>query len=716
MAKTKVAVVGGGVSALAAVYALTSDEGVASEYEFTFYQLGHRLGGKGASGRNMDDDKGKRIEEHGLHIWFGFYENAFRWMKDAYEKLARQSGPIRTWEQAFHKHSYVVLMETMQTGLEPWTFVFPENTDVPGTGSIFPTPLAYAEMAVEWLIKWLEGRIDIQAATSEPPKAGPPHVEAAVTAARILGPQPRPERAPSHGSFIDKGPLPPALHPVTSLLERALTVLRSLDRDVSTHSALDHSAISWLIEEAMKVAWWFLEDKVDTDLEARKLWIAINLTGSAVAGMINDDVFFHGFNHLDRYDLCEWLAMNGANDTTIKKSGAIRGIYDLVFGFVGGDVNKGAFAAGTALRGILRMLFTYKGALMYRMEAGMGDIVATPFYEVLVRRGVKFNFFHRVTELAVDGNNVSKITIQKQARLLDEAAGYYPLVPVCELPCWPSTPRYELLESGAEIAANSLIDFESSWSLPWKESETITLEVGTHFDKVILAASIAALADIAKPMLHANPRLQASVNGVATCQTQALQLWLARTTTELGWQKPDWLTEDPVVGAYNEPIDTWADMTDLLPREDWRASPPKSIAYFCGPWIDNPDGIAPYSDHEFPRREKARYEKVVATFMSEHVRGLWPAFTDADVRSRYTRVNLDPTERYVLSVPGSTALRLKANESGFANVVLCGDWTDNGFNAGCVEAAVMGGLWAANALSGFPAAADILGSDRTPST
>ena len=127
MPKTKVAVVGGGVSALAAVYALTSDENVAANYEFTFYQLGHRLGGKGASGRNMEPDKGKRIEEHGLHIWFGFYENAFRWMKDAYAKLDRQSGAIRTWDQAFHKHSYVVLMETMNSGLEPWTFVFPEN-------------------------------------------------------------------------------------------------------------------------------------------------------------------------------------------------------------------------------------------------------------------------------------------------------------------------------------------------------------------------------------------------------------------------------------------------------------------------------------------------------------------------------------------------------------------------------------------------------------
>jgi uncharacterized protein with NAD-binding domain and iron-sulfur cluster len=32
--------------------------------------------------------------------------------------------------------------------------------------------------------------------------------------------------------------------------------------------------------------------------------------------------------------------------------------------------------------------------------------------------------------------------------------------------------------------------------------------------------------------------------------------------------------------------------------------------------------------------------------------------------------------------------------------VLAGDWTDNGLNAGCIEAAVVSGLQAANAILG----------------
>jgi len=60
----KVAIVGGGCAGITAAFELTRPvhEG---KYEVTVYQLGWRLGGKGASGRGPSD----RIEEHGLHLW-----------------------------------------------------------------------------------------------------------------------------------------------------------------------------------------------------------------------------------------------------------------------------------------------------------------------------------------------------------------------------------------------------------------------------------------------------------------------------------------------------------------------------------------------------------------------------------------------------------------------------------------------------------------------
>ncbi len=71
----KIVVLGGGTSALTAVYEITNKANWKEDYDITIYQLGWRLGGKGASGRNRKT--ANRIEEHGLHLWFGFYDNAF---------------------------------------------------------------------------------------------------------------------------------------------------------------------------------------------------------------------------------------------------------------------------------------------------------------------------------------------------------------------------------------------------------------------------------------------------------------------------------------------------------------------------------------------------------------------------------------------------------------------------------------------------------------
>jgi len=54
----------------------------------------------------------------------------------------------------------------------------------------------------------------------------------------------------------------------------------------------------------------------------------------------------------------------------------------------------------------------------------------------------------------------------------------------------------------------------------------------------------------------------------------------------------------------------------------------------------------------------------------------------------------------VLSLPGTGRLRLRADESGYDNLVLAGDWLDTGLNAGCIESAVMSGIQAANAVNG----------------
>jgi hypothetical protein len=97
----------------------------------------------------------------------------------------------------------------------------------------------------------------------------------------------------------------------------------------------------------------------------------------------------------------------------------------------------------------------------------------------------------------------------------------------------------------------------------------------------------------------------------------------------------------------------------------------------------------------------------------------WDMLADPDGRqgparldSQYLRVNIDPSERYVLSVPGSTGYRLTANGAGIANLFLAGDWTACGINAGCVEGAVTSGMLAARAITGSTARKIAFESDR----
>jgi uncharacterized protein with NAD-binding domain and iron-sulfur cluster len=95
----RVVILGGGMAGLTAAWAL-SDPAASEVESVTVYQRGWRLGGKGASSRGAHG----RIEEHGLHVWLGYYENAFRLLRQVYGELDRPvtapGCPITTWRDA----------------------------------------------------------------------------------------------------------------------------------------------------------------------------------------------------------------------------------------------------------------------------------------------------------------------------------------------------------------------------------------------------------------------------------------------------------------------------------------------------------------------------------------------------------------------------------------------------------------------------------------
>ncbi|HEY5109114.1 MAG TPA: FAD-dependent oxidoreductase, partial [Acidimicrobiales bacterium] len=145
------------------------------------------------------------------------------------------------------------------------------------------------------------------------------------------------------------------------------------------------------------------------------------------------------------------------------------------------------------------------------------------------------------------------------------------------------------------------------------------------------------------------------------------------------------------------------------------------IAYFCGVMADQPDQAS--ADKEVASSIEA--------LLHDYATVLWPDATDDNgafdwshlyapgrgaapserLAAQYLRANVVPTERYVLTPAGSTVHRLAPDALVVAdptgpdhcpNLYLAGDWTLNGVNGGCVEAATMSGMQAARAVCGTP--------------
>src|SRR5262249_29073535 len=148
------------------------------------------------------------------------------------------------------------------------------------------------------------------------------------------------------------------------------------------------------------------------------LWILLDFFSAVISGVLADGVLFQGFSVLDDYDFREWLARHGASELTLN-SATLRAYYDYFFAYENGDPARPTLAAGVALYHLLRLTFTYKTSIFWEMQAGMGDAVVAPLYEVLERRGVKFAFFHRIESLGLsdDGSQVATIQVARQATL-----------------------------------------------------------------------------------------------------------------------------------------------------------------------------------------------------------------------------------------------------------------------------------------------------------
>lgn len=691
--RQKIAVIGSGVGAMTATYAITTIPGWEKLYDITVYQMGWRCGGKGASGRNMG--KNARIEEHGLHIWAGFYENAFRLMRDCYQTMNEKGirdpkAPLGTVDTAFKGLSHFFIAEDIPgpdgaPSLHPWRIDFETNSNVPGVPNkdgkdeMLPTPFAYFQMLVEAVARFFDRGMVGQVRTHH---VLPDHFQSGF---RRLG-------------LSVAAPTP--FHHLHALASR----LSDNPHQHRTHETMHLAALAAHAQN------WHHDrmETLDDGDEARRMGYMVSLASAFFRGAVDTGLFRAGFDAIDDQEISAWLLHFGASHEAVY-SALFRGCYDYVFGYPGGVTNDRGVGAGTAIRGLLRLAFTYKGNLFYKMQAGMGDTIFAPYYLVLKSRGVKFRFFNAATALRLDRQKlgIHAIDMVEQAALA--GPDYDPLVNVNDLLCWPSQPDWTQLQPGTYPEG---VDFECEKDPP--QGKKYTLHHGKDFDQVILGASLGSIPYLAKELIAAEPRWRAMVANVHTVATQAAQFWLNRTAADLGWDalvaahnsgpQTDLKT---VITSFAEPLDTWADMSDLLVREAWpKKDPPVQLAYFCSPAHDVGVDPGPYTE-----RVRAWADSDLTRMWPGSAKGgkfdlslLWGPDQTPEERfqSQYFRQNFYGSERYVLSLPGSVQYRLPPDDSGFENLYLAGDWTRCGINAGCVEAATISGLVAARGLTGHP--------------
>lgn len=695
MGKTKIAILGGGVGAMSAAFELTSEADWQERYEITVYQMGWRLGGKGASGRNAA--LSQRIEEHGLHFWLGFYENAFRMIRQCYAENARPlTDPLATWSEAFKPCNEVTVEDHVNGEWIPWLLTFTPNPDTPGDTLQLPSIWEILGTAIEFLRNLLV-KSKIPALDPEEHGLFRGRVGAFLGAVGLEG------AAVTHaGEQI----LRAAHHHVRKTAERGG------QREPQAHSMLREMLETYRQWLARRMETGTTPEEAAKNEEWRRFWIMSEFAITNMIGVIVDGVLLKGFSAINEYDYKEWLTRHGASDT-VANCGLVQSFYDLFFS------PYTTVEAGTYLKGISRILFTYRGSVYWRMQAGMGDTIFAPMYEVLKKRGVQFRFFHKVEALhpSEDGKAVGSIDMARQATV--KAGDYEPLVRVRRLPCWPSEPLYDQLVEGEELKRRG-VNLESYWA-DWQNVERCTLVRGQDFDQVVFGISLGSVPILCSELVAARPAWQAMVDHVQTTATQAFQAWLLADAAALGW--PYWQNELPLVSAFTEPMDTFADMSHLLLREEWPAdATPQSIAYFCGPMPDVP--LPPPTEHGFPASQAEAVYQTSLEFMNESCGKLLPGTQrregkcdfslladaghgegEARLRAQWFRANVDPSERYVITVKGSTKYRLASAESGFENLFLAGDWTNNGFDAGCVEAATASGMQAAAGILGRPSRA-----------
>ncbi|MFZ0015183.1 MAG: FAD-dependent oxidoreductase, partial [Acidimicrobiia bacterium] len=325
--RRKIAILGGGMAGLAAAWRL-SEPGWEDRFSrITVYQRGWRLGGKGASSRGVNG----RIEEHGLHIWLGYYENSFRMVREIYGELDRAAtdpgSPILTWDEAFQPVTDVGFEDFDGTRWKHWVATFRPNDELPGDEDADSGAMTVAGFVVRALRLVADFYSSLDTA---PPRTG-----------LVLSNSPR----PPGGDDVWRGALGAVIASLIAGAMQTVTLIKEAQQRVGVEAA-------WLspLGATLDSLHAALRDLAMGDDRARRIWSLIDLVMTTARGIVADGLILdpRGFTAINDQDYRDWIRRHGASQETLD-SALVRGMYDLTFANQHGDPARPRFAAGTGL-------------------------------------------------------------------------------------------------------------------------------------------------------------------------------------------------------------------------------------------------------------------------------------------------------------------------------------------------------------------------------
>ncbi len=227
----------------------------------------------------------------------------------------------------------------------------------------------------------------------------------------------------------------------------------------------------------------------------------------------------------DKDEFRDWIVRHGVPQS-LSWSPPIQELYCAAFGFEDGDRDKPNMGAGVNAQVLFLSTMRCSGHIGYHMNGGTGDVLITPLYQVLKKRGVKFEFWHRVEDIRLGRTadngasltqEVDEVEMSVQVKLKNPQAEYQPFVTVKGVEAWPSNPLYDQLDL-EDVEEFKKYDLESLYT-PWVPAGKKVLKRGKDFDKVVLAIPVGGLHHMTKDLAKASVSWKNMLDHVKTVPT-----------------------------------------------------------------------------------------------------------------------------------------------------------------------------------------------------